>query len=485
MKKIVSLFFLIIMGLMVGFKKEKEEKLNVLFIVADDLRPELGTFGAAHIKSPNVDKLAASSAIFERAFCNIPVCGASRSSFLSGIRPGRYRFFNHNDFLNEHYPGAKSMPRIFHENGYTTISNGKVFHNKADEKDAWDEIWQAKENSSMDWISPENLALLKDEETIKAGNRPNPYEDVALNDTDYKDGKMALKIKEDLQKLKKAGKPFFLTVGFHKPHLPFTAPKKYWDMYDSTKIHLPANYSQPASTPKVAFHNSGELRTYHGIPDKGPVSEATAKKLIHGYYACVSYVDAQLGIIVDELTRLGLDKNTVIVVIGDHGWNLGDHEMWNKHCNFSSSLSTPLLIKIPKKTSGQRIKDIVEFIDIFPTLTQLTKLPLPTTASGESILPLIEKEKRNKNYAISRWGDGLTVIQDQYYYTEWTDSKDNRTNRMMFDHKKDPLELNNVAENPEYATKVTELSALMRANRGEDFWVDRRTDKSKVRRGTE
>lgn len=479
MKQTALLSLVLILSLLVGFKKQPVEqgKMNVLFIIADDLRPELGSFGATHIKSPHIDKLAAGSAIFERAYCNIPVCGASRASLMSGARPARYRFFSHADFLNEHYPEAKSMPRIFHENGYTTISNGKVFHQKKDEKDAWDEIWQAKTNDELDYINPVNVDLVKNEPMRKDNNRGYPYEDVAVNDTDYRDGKMALKIKQDLQKFKKSGKPFFLTVGFHKPHLPFNAPKKYWDMYDSTKIELPANYSQPTTTPKAAFHNSGELRNYYGVPDKGLVSKGLAKKLIHGYYASVSYVDAQLGLIMDELARLELDKNTIVVLIGDHGWNLGDHQLWNKHCNFSSSLTTPLLIRIPQKTSGQRIKEIVEFIDIFPTLAELTHLPTPKTAVGESVVPLIENRKRTKTFAISKWGDALTVIKDQYFYTEWADDKDNRTARMLFDHKSDPLELNNLAEQPQQAGVVTELSDLMRQNRGADFWVDKRKTK--------
>jgi iduronate 2-sulfatase len=477
MKKIIVTFSVLAIALIVGFKHSEEPKLNVLFIIADDLRPELGTFGATHIKSPNIDKLASGSAVFERAYCNIPVCGASRASLLSGIRPGRFRFYEFNDFLNNHYPGAKSMPRIFKENGYTTISNGKIFHNSNDEKDAWDEIWQAKSVSNLDWISKENLDLLNNEENKKANKRATFFENVAEKDEDYKDGKMALKVKQDLQKFKESGKPFFLTVGFHKPHLPFNAPKKYWDMYDISKINLPENYSQPASTPRSAFHNSGEMRAYNGIPNQGHLPEETAKKAIHGYYACVSFIDAQVGIIMAELNRLGLDKNTVVVLLGDHGWNLGNHQLWNKHSNFASSLSTPLMIKIPNKTAGQRIKNVVEFIDILPTLTQLTKLPLPTIANGESLVPLIEQEKRKKNFAISRWKDALTLIKDQYFYTEWFDEKDKQTSRMLFDHKTDPLELNNLAENPKYDALVNELAALMRKNRGGDFWVDRRTNK--------
>ncbi len=472
MKKILP-FILLLTGIaVVGFNYEKKEKPNVLFIIADDLRPELGTFGAAHIKSPNIDKFAETSAAFERAFCNIPVCGASRASLLSGVRPGRFRFYSAYDFLNKQYPDATSIPRVFHENGYTTVSNGKVFHHKEDEESAWDEIWSAASNPGADYFSAENQALIK----VK-GQRGNPYEDVATSDMDYKDGKMAVKIIEDLRKFKKSGKPFFLTMGVHKPHLPFNAPKKYWDMYDSTKIQLPDNYSQPETTPRVAFHNSGELRAYYGIPAKGDVSEAKAKKLIHGYYASVSYIDAQIGLVLDELKQSGMDKNTIVVLIGDHGWNLGDHKLWNKHCTFSSSLTTPLIIRIPKKTSGQRIKDIVEFVDIFPTLMELTKIKSPKTLSGESVVSLIDKSKRQKNFAISRWNNGWTIVKDQLYYTEWIDEKDSLKTRMLFDHKTDALENNNVAEKPEYAANIKELAELLRKNRGADFDLDRRKNK--------
>ena len=474
MKKIL-LFLVAIIGITIlGFKFKKEEKLNILFIIADDLRPELGTYGATHIKSPNIDNFAKSSAVFERAFCNIPVCGASRASFLSGTRPGRFRYYSAYDYLNKHFPGAKSLPRVFKENGYTTVSNGKIFHNKEDEASAWDEMWSAPSNPGADYISPVNQALNK----VK-GQRGNPYEDVATSDLDYKDGKMALKIIEDLRKFKQSGKPFFLTMGVHKPHLPFNAPKKYWDMYDSTKIKLPDNYSQPETTPRKAFHNSGELRAYYGIPKNGDVPEAKAKKLIHGYYASVSYIDAQIGLVLDELKNSGMDKNTVVVFIGDHGWNLGDHKLWNKHTTFSSGLTSTMIIKIPQKTSGQRIKEIVEFVDIFPTLTELAKIKNPNTLDGESLVSLIEKGKSKKNFAISRWNNGWTIIKDQLYYTEWIDEKDNRTTHMLFDHKTDPQENNNVAEKSEYAASIKELALLLRKNRGDDFDLDRRKEKEK------
>ena len=456
---------------------KETKKMNILFIIADDLRPELYAFGASQIISPNIDALAKSGATFQRAYCNIPVCGASRGSLLSGIRPGKYRFYSHLDKLNEHYPGATSIPRLFKENGYTTISNGKIFHHKSDEKDIWDEMWQAASANGSDYVDPSNIKLLEYDADHKNTHRGLPYENYATNDRDYKDGKMAIKVIEDLRKLQKSTKPFFLTVGFHKPHLPFNAPKKYWDMYDINKIQLPPNYFRPSTTPGAAYHNSEELTYYHDVPQDGMVTDEYAINLIHGYYACVSYMDAQLGMIMDELKRLKMDQNTVVMLIGDHGYNLGDHKMWNKHCNFASSLTTPLILQVPKLTKGQKITEIVEFVDIMPTLLKLANIPVPSTADGESIVPLLQNEKKVKDYAISKWENGLTVIKGQYFYTEWQDDDKKTYARMLFDHKSDPFENNNLAEKLEFKDKVATLSALLKKNRGEEYYTDRRVIK--------
>lgn len=476
MKKLIPLLFVFAFFLVNCSQVQQDKKTNVLFIVMDDLRPEINTFGVQKINTPNMDQLAAESAVFERAYCNIPVCGASRASLMSGIRPGRFRFLSYPDYLNDHYPGAKSIPRVLKENGYTTISNGKIFHQKKDEQSAWDEIWASPKANGLDYLTKENTDLLENAEARGDNKRGLPYESAEVEDAAYRDGKMTLKILEDLRKFKKSGEPFFLTAGFHKPHLPFNAPKKYWDMYNRDDFELPVNYQQPSSTPRVAYHNSGELRHYYSVPEKGLVSEDMAKKLIHGYYACVSYVDAQLGLIMNELKSTGLDKNTVVVLIGDHGWNLGNHQLWNKHCNFETSLRTPLIVKVPG-VAGQRIDKIVEFVDIFPTITELTSVPSPETLNGESLLPLLKKESRQKDFAIAQWGKGLTLVKDNYFYTEWFDNDDNITDRMLFDHQTDPNELNNLAEKPEYTELVSELSTTLKANRGEDYWVDRRQSK--------
>ena len=448
------------------------KKPNVLFIAVDDLRPELGTYGASHIKSPHIDQLASQSLVFERAYCNIPVCGASRASLLSGIRPGRYRFLSYLTRLSEEYPGIASLPMHFKNNGYTTISNGKIYHHADDDSAAWHEVWRPKSKHSWrDYLLPENI-----ERDTASRSRGLPYEKADVSDTAYLDGKTALKAVADLQRLKQEGNPFFLAVGFLKPHLPFNAPAKYWNMYDSATIALPPNYQQPESTPERAFHNSGELRAYADIPEKGPVSEEMANKLIHGYYACVSYTDAQIGLVLTALEELGLKENTIVVLWGDHGWNLGDHMMWCKHCNFKSSLHVPLMVKVPGKTNGQRSKNITEFIDIYPSLCELAGLPLPEHLDGESFVGDIDGVVRENDFAIAKWYDGVTIIQDNFFYTEFLDEDHQPATRMLFDHTNDELELNNLAEEPEYQDLTQELHQKMVDNWGDEFFVDRKAE---------
>jgi arylsulfatase A-like enzyme len=294
-------------------------------------------------------------------------------------------------------------------------------------------------------------------------------ENADVPDSAYRDGKLALKAIGDLRKLKEENKPFFLALGFYKPHLPFTAPKKYWDNYKREDISLPDNYKQPESTPRKAFHNYGELRNYETIPKEGHLDDDLAKELIHGYYACVSYIDAQIGLVLDELDRLGLAENTIVVLWGDHGWNLGDHMLWAKHANFNSSLQIPMTIKVPGKTKGQRSNSIAETIDIYPSLCELTGIDKPDHLEGESLISLIDNGKREKDYAVSKFFDGVTLIKGTHYYTEWTDDEGTAYERMLFDHQNDPLELDNLAEKEEYQAVVNDLSQELRDKWGKDF----------------
>jgi arylsulfatase A-like enzyme len=442
------------------------DRPNILFIAVDDLRPELSFYGAEHIQSPNLDKLAKESAVFTRAYCNIPVCGASRASLMTGARPTRKRFIHAKIRKDEDYPEAVSLPKLLKQEGYTTISNGKIYHHENDDASAWDEIWKSNLPSHA---LAENRPRPSSDGTPTRGM---PYEALDLGDGSYSDGQIADKGIADLKRLKQNDSPFFLAIGFRKPHLPFNAPKKYWDLYNRQDIALPDSYVQPKSTPRNAFHSYGELRNYRTVPKKGPLDQAMAKELIHGYFACVSYVDAQIGRVLQTLKDEGLADNTIVVVWGDHGWNLGDHKLWCKHCTFETSLRSPLMIKSPVIASGQSIKAITEFVDLYPTLCELVGVTIPDTVEGESLVPLLNGERRAKNYAVAKFKDAVTLVQGSLFYTEWTDDDGRAYARMLFDHATDPLELDNLAEKPAYAQTVEQLAAELRKRWGRDFLVN-------------
>lgn len=471
MKQILSIaLFLMSFALFAQQSVQKQKKKpNILFIAVDDLRPELNFYGANHIKSPNLDKLASESLVFNRAYCNIPVCGASRASLLTGMRPTRYRYIDAYTEKNKDNPDVISLPMLLKQNGYKTISNGKIYHHDKDDENAWDEIWHANELWSY--------ALPKSQEISKNTMRGLPFENAKVHDSVYRDGKLALKVIKDLNKLKKSNQPFFLSMGLMKPHLPFTAPKKYWDLYDRAQIKLPESYVQPKTTPKQAFHNFGELRQYENIPQKGDMPDELAKELIHGYYACVSYIDAQIGLVLEELKRLELDEGTIVILWGDHGWNLGDHKLWCKHVTFETALRTPLILKVPGKTKGEKTDAITEYIDIYPSLAELAGLKSPNSVEGKSFVPIINGQNSDKNWAVSKFKDGVTLIKDQLFYTEWTDDAGVTYARMLFDHKTDPLELDNLAEKPAYKKTVKALSKELREKWGKNFLVDTKNSK--------
>ncbi|HPF02495.1 MAG TPA: sulfatase [Bacteroidales bacterium] len=439
---------------------------NILFIAVDDLRPELGCFGNTIVKSPNIDRLAKQSVIFRRAYCNVPVSGASRASLLTGTRPTSYRFLNFETWANRDYPEAVTLPAHFRKNGYYSVGLSKVFHHKGDGKEAWDVEWRPSAPGTWrNYATDQNLTI--DQET----KRGMPYENADVHDTVYYDGKTAQKAVEFIRESGKTGKPFFLAVGFLKPHLPFNAPKKYWDMYDPDLIGIADNPDPPENAPRQAIHNWGELRNYYSIPDKGPLTDSAANKLRHGYYACVSYTDTQIGLLLDELEANGLSDNTIVVLWGDHGWNLGEHGLWCKHCNFNTSLNAPLIIKVPWITDGGQSESITEFIDIYPTLCELAGLPLPEHLEGTSLLRRLRKPgKYEDDYAVSKFNNGVTYIQKDLFYTEWINKNDSTIARMLYDHSTDPDENINLSESAGQSAMVDDLSSLLRQKRGQAFY---------------
>ena len=286
-----------------------------------------------------------------------------------------------------------------------------------------------------------------------------------MPDNAYPDGRLAEHAVETMGRLAKREQPFFLAVGFFKPHLPFNAPRKYWDLYPKDTIKLPDNYRQkPKGAPQEAVHNSGELRAYHGVPRRGPVSDEMAQNLIRGYYACVSYTDALVGKLLDELDRLKLTDNTIIVLWGDHGWNLGDHTMWCKHSCFETSLQVPLLVAAPGYKAGLRSSKLVESIDIYPTLCDLTGLVKPDHLQGQSLVPLLkDPEAKWKSFAISRYRTGDSIRTDRFRYTKYSRPNGQALGQMLHDHKSDPVENTNIANQSDQAGK---LAKLLQTNMG-------------------
>jgi arylsulfatase A-like enzyme len=441
-----------------------DRRLNVLFIPIDDLRPQLGCYGRAQMVTPHIDRLAATGVTFTRAYCQVPVCGATRASLITGVRPTRDRFVTFESWIDQDLPGALTLPEHFRNHGYVTLANGKVIHHITDAADrSWSEPpWYAETYGRWrNYLDPENRAR-GDADPHGAGP---PFECLDVADNAYFDGQFADHAIEDLRRLAAQDQPWFLAVGFVKPHLPFNAPKRYWDLYRPGDIHTAPNPFRPEGAPDEAIHNWGELRQYFRIPGEGPVSDEMARTLVHGYYAATSYTDAQVGRVLDELDRLGLADSTVVCLWGDHGWQLGEHTLWCKHCNFNTSLNAPLIIRAPGGPADARAADLCEFLDVFPTLCDLAGLPIPDYLHGRSLVPILEDPRRTPTpAAFARYFSGDSVRTDRYLYTEWTDPEGAFQARMLYDHTADAEENVNIAERPELADTVASLSRMLREN---------------------
>ena len=442
---------------------------NVLFIAVDDLRPQLSCYGVSSMQTPNIDRLASQGTLFERAYCMVPTCGASRASLMTGIRPSRGRFVNYLAWAEKDAPGVTTLNQHFRNHGYYTISNGKVFHHAQDSSDGWAEpAWRPRGVATYQVPENQPTAQRTEAETGRR-RRGSPYESADVPDDAYADGQIAAKAVSDLARLARMEQPFFLAVGFLKPHLPFVAPKKYWDLYDRRQIQLPDTYHRPIDAPDEAIHTWGELRAYANVPESGPLTEEMARTLIHGYYACVSYTDANIGLLLDELDQLELAENTIVVLWGDHGWNLGEHTLWCKHCCFETSMHAPLIVKDPRLRGGGRTRGLTEFIDIYPSLCELAGLPLPDHLQGRSFVPLMRNPDQNwKEFAIGRYRNGDTIRTDQYRFTEYTTGERQYRARMLYDHREDHGEDLNISEQESSATIVDWLTQELHQRMGKD-----------------
>ena len=472
-QRIVTVLFLLLSySVIAQNNKVKHDKPSILFIAIDDLRPELGCYGKSIIKSPNIDRLAASGIIFNNAYANYPVCGPSRASMLSGIYPGTNRFTKWNCDQDNDLPGLISLPMHLKNNHYKTVSLGKVYNNFGDGQGSWDKEWRPPvSTTAWDYQATESIRIFEERnkeryKNTKVRNNDNlplkgpAYENPDVPDITYHDGQIASRAIEELQEFRNSSQPFFLAVGFHKPHLPFNAPRKYWDIYNKEYIEAPLNDYFPKNAPKEAMFNFEELRAFSNIPDKEVLPDSTVKQLLHGYYACVGYVDAQVGKVLNALESLGLAENTIIVLWGDNGWFLGEHGFWCKQSNFERAAHIPLIIKVPWKKQGKKKNALVESVDIFPTLCQLAGISQPFHLQGKSLVNLInDTENSNKNEVFYRFSNAETVITNKFSYTEWINKVTGETyERMLYDRQQDPEENINIAKLSGNKEIVKELS---------------------------
>jgi len=457
-------------------REARSRKPNVLFIAVDDLRPQLRCYGREQIISPNIDRLAAEGLLFERTYCQQAVCAPSRASILSGTRPDTTKIYDLGTPLRKAMPEVLTLPEHFKNNGYQTLSIGKIYHHPDDDAQGWTvRPYRAGTFPEGPWkgrgyLTEQAIAQMERYNRAHPGmkGRGPAFEAADVPDEAYPDGANTVHAIEQLRRFK--DRAFFLAMGFYKPHLPFNAPKKYWDMYDRSKIKLAENPFIPKNAPSYATTNWGELRNYYGIPKKGPCPDELARQLIHGYYACVTYIDALIGRLLDELDRLDLRKNTVIILWGDHGWKLGEHASWCKHTNFELDTHAPMILSIPgMKTAGQRTAALTEYVDIYPTLCQACGLSIPAHLEGISVMPLVEDPERPwKKAAFSQYPRGkvmgYSMRTDRFRYTQWQERKTGKVlARELYDHLKDPDENVNVAGEPEYAEHTRRLSRMLAA----------------------
>jgi arylsulfatase A-like enzyme len=447
-------------------------KPNILFIFIDGLNPgTLGAYGNKLVKTPNIDHLASKGSLFKHAFVQVPVCGPSRITDFTGLR------------LSDNQPWSTkkikqpfvTLPKYLKEHGYYTASLGFVLHFMHDRAQDWSEapwrseaIYYGKEdwahyNTYNEWQDPKSANYINP----KTGRGPY-YEHADVPDTAYQDGKLAKRAIKKLNEFAKRKQPFFLAVGFWRPHLPLNAPQKYWDMYSNDQIKLADDRFRPFDLPPEV-KGSHEILKY-GKTDGFPDSIAFQKTTRHAYYACVTYVDRQVGKVLSTLKKLGISDNTIIVLLSDHGWYLGKHNFWAKTNIMEGSLHVPFIIKAPDY-KPKTLSEIVETFDIYPTLIDLAGLKRPDLPSidAKSLLPLINDKKADSNKwvneAFQEWNGGRNIITPRYSYTEWIHSD----SQMLFDHKIDPGENMNVADKAQYQKIIQRLSKRLHNKYPKDF----------------
>ena len=496
------------------------DRPNILFIAADDLRPELGCYGSDIAISPNLDALAAEGLLFNRAYCQQAICSPSRASLMTGARPDTIGVIENYTYFRDANPDIITLPQHFWANGYETVHTGKIYHNVkyGDSEKSWsrEPAWDKMPKGMplpvppvVGYALPENRKIVADKQKKFGENAHSAlikgpaYESADVPDQTYEDGyhtDLAIAtMKEMLEE--NPSKPFFLGLGFKKPHLNFIAPKKYWDMYDSKDIPEGTYTEAPEDGAAMGLHASFELRTRDGIPKYGPIGPELSRTLLHGYLACTSYIDAQVGKMLAALDEAGVRDNTIIIFWGDHGWHLGDMGIWAKATNYEIATRVPLMIwtpDMPEKHRGKTTDALVELVDMYPTLCDLADIKEPSHLEGHSFAPLLKNPKREwksaafsqyPNPAMREWaanpitpdmrdlffgplmndvesaiikqqGDkwnrdlfenhlmGYTMRTERYRLALWKDTRSPESEPIfveLYDHKKDPGETVNIA----------------------------------------
>ncbi len=479
-------------------------KKNILFIAVDDLKPLLGCYGDPLAKTPNIDRLASRGAIYTQSYCQQAVSAPTRASLLTGKCPDYTKVWDLQTLIRDMNPNIVTFPQYIRSKGYSTAGIGKIFDPRSVDASQDALSWSVpyiKESSFMDnstgpivnnyFRSAETraqAAVLTSEGKALGltGTALTEYvlkllmpssECIDINDEAYSDGAIAKGAVDFLTK-QDITKPFFLAVGFRRPHLPFVAPKKYWDLYNRDLMPLAQYRKKALNSTDLGYHNSGELQSYTDIPPLYTFSDinntilpdSKAKELIHGYYASISYMDAQLGKVLDKLDSKGLTSNTVIVLWGDHGWHLGDHGLWNKHSNFEQATRAPLIIVDPAVNKAVTVNSPVEFLDIFPTLCNLVDVEIPANLDGKSLkTTLTDPNTSVKDYAVSQYprstNMGYSIRTQKYRYTVWVPwtNKISKFDKIvaeeLYDYENDPLETENLVAKASYASILTTMKA--------------------------
>jgi len=454
------------------------DRPNVLLICVDDLKPSIGCFGDPLAKTPNIDRLAKHGVVFRSAFANQAVCAPLRNALMTGLRPDQIGIYDLQTWFRHSIRDAVSLSQRFMQNGYRAESLGKIFHrghgNVIDPASWSVRFWYPTGGSPTPVTTggPKPPAGSEKKPGAKSSGPAWGWPDEP--DAKFPDGKIASRASERLTALAADGSPFFLGVGFARPHLPFVVPKHYWDLFDPAKLPVhPVDEALPKGAPEFAGHNSGELRAYSDIQAVGPLTAEQARTMFHGYYASTAFVDAQIGSMLDTLDRLDLWKNTIVVLWGDHGWHLGDHGLWCKHTNFEQAAHNPVIICAPGKSAGKETRSLMQTVDIYPTLCALAGIAPPQGLAGKSLVPILENPATSIQDAVfhvfprgggSGIGEmlGRAVRTSRWRYVEWRSFKDDVVRgRELYDYEADPDETENRADRPEHAALVKELAARL------------------------